>query len=70
MKKPNSTKNNRNPALLRFVFARINLVGHLGRRDTDAVGVAVEQHTLVFALGTHAGFNPLARASASPEGLE
>ena len=70
LKKPNSTKNNRNPALLRFVFARINLVGHLGRRDTDAVGVAVEQHTLVFALGTHAGFNPLARASASPEGLE
>ena len=47
-----------------------NLAGHLGRRDTDAVGVAVEQHTLVFALGTHAGFNPLARASASPEGLE
>lgn len=48
----------------------LNSAGHLGRGDTDAVGVAVEQHTLVFTLGAHAGFNPLACASAIPEGLE
>ena len=70
LKKPNSTKNNRNPALLRFVFARINLVGHLGRRDTDAVGVAVEQNTLLLPLGACGGLNPLAHASTGPESLE
>lgn len=46
-----------------------NLVG-LGGRDTDAVGVAEEQHTLALALCTFGGLDPLADASAGPQGLE
>lgn len=46
------------------------LFGHLGRRDTEAVGVAVEQNTLALALGTLGGLNPLAGAGARPQGLE
>lgn len=49
----------------------LDLVGsNLGRRDTNAVGVAVEEHALALALGTLGGFNPLAGASAGPHSLE
>lgn len=49
----------------------LDLIGsNLGRRDTNAVGVAVEEHTLALALGTLGGLNPLAGASASPHSLE
>jgi len=49
----------------------LDLVGRkLGRRDTNAVGVAVEEHTLALALGTLGGLYPLAGTSAGPESLE
>lgn len=49
----------------------LDLVGrNLGRRDANAVRVAVEKHTLALALGTLGGLNPLAGASAGPESLE
>lgn len=70
-KKPNSNnKKQLKPGSAALCLRPLNLAGHLGRGDADAVGVAVEQHTLVFPLGAHAGFNPLARASTSPESLE
>jgi len=47
-----------------------HLFGHLGGRDSEAVGVAVEQNTLALALGSLGGLNPLAEAGAGPHGLE
>ena len=44
--------------------------GDLGRRNTDAVGVAVEQDALALTGGTLGGLNPLASASTCPERLE
>ena len=45
-------------------------MGNLSRRDTDAVGVAVEEHALALTLGALGGLNPLAHAGAGPESLE
>lgn len=43
---------------------------HLGRGNSDAVGVAVEQNTVAFASGTFSGLDPVARAGGGPESLE
>lgn len=50
----------------------VDLAGrsNLGRGDTNAVGVAVEENTLALTLGTFGGLNPLASAGAGPESLE
>jgi hypothetical protein len=53
-----------------YVLTETLFGGNLGRRDTDAVDVAVEKNVLAFALGALGGLNPLAGASAGPEGLE
>ena len=42
----------------------------LGRRNTDAVGVAVEQDALALTGGTLGGLNPLASAGTCPESLQ
>lgn len=43
---------------------------HLGRRNSNAVGVAEEQHTLAFTSGALGGLDPVARAGRGPESLE
>lgn len=46
------------------------LLCNLGRRDTNAVDVTVEQNSLVFALGASTGLHPLADAGTLPESIE
>lgn len=46
------------------------LSGDRGRRDTNAVGVAEEEHPLAFTLSALGGFHPVARTGAGPESLE
>jgi hypothetical protein len=48
----------------------LSLGSHLGRRNTDTVGVTVEEHTLTLASGTLSGLNEVADAGGGPEGLE
>lgn len=44
--------------------------GNLGRRNTNTVGVTVEQDTLALTSGTFSGLNPLADTSAGPDSLD
>jgi hypothetical protein len=48
----------------------LSLGSHLGRWDTNTVGVAEEQHTLALTSGTLGGLNPVAGTSRGPESLE
>lgn len=48
----------------------MGLGDHLGRRNTDAVGVTVEHNTLALASGTLSGLNPVADTGSGPHGLE
>jgi hypothetical protein len=45
-------------------------LGHLGGRNTDAVGVTVEHDTLALTDRTLGGLNPLADTGRGPHGLE
>lgn len=45
-------------------------LGHLGRRNTDAVGVTVEHNTLALTSRTLSRLNPLADTGRGPHGLE
>lgn len=48
----------------------LGLGRRLGGRNTDAVGIAVEQDTLVLAGGTLSGLDPVADTGRGPHGLE
>lgn len=48
----------------------MGLAGHLGRRNADAVGVAVEQDVRVLASGTFGGLDPVADTGGGPHSLE
>lgn len=48
----------------------MSLGDHLGRRNTDAVGVTVEHNSLALTSGTLSGLNPLADTGSGPHGLE
>ena len=48
----------------------MSLGSHLGRRNTDTVGVTVEQHTLALTRGTLSGLDPVAGTGRGPESLE
>lgn len=78
---PKSTKNKTKTSIKqRQIFASKSkyekrcicdhLIGHLDGRETDAVGVAEEEHTLAFTGSTLHRLNPLAGTGACPHGLE
>jgi hypothetical protein len=47
-----------------------HLFGKLGGRNTDAIGVTVEEHTLALSLGSLSGLNPVADTRTVPHSLE
>lgn len=56
--------------ITRSMYDRHALFFKLGRRNSNAVRVTVEEHSGALTLGTLGGLNPVAHTGTSPESLE